>query len=360
MAFEATKREWSELYTFCRLLADGQIVVGTADAKADENSIRPIFGITREERDGNRLYRLKGDDVIVPVDGNKLTVARRTFGEIADKILAAMKIVDDTVACPDGVEEFLDELKIYNIESKTQERTNLGLKLWNPDSPVSGTIIRSRLSRMHSLLDGGRAANIKFELSGMKFANPMINKVNAVDGPNAVAERMLMIEQLGGILKYADVSDKVFRANLSMIDLHFPRLIAEMLRTMYLDGIMRTNELTAVMKQMNPLKIKDELITKHLFYEHKVKQLLVAATTGMRPAKIYTGLPSAIQSLILVDGKGTLLYYPTNNYELFSDFLFRNTRFEKGDLQKDHYGALEKENGVLYFKLNTKIGLIKR
>lgn len=361
MAFEATKREWSELYTFCRLLADGQIKMGTADAKADESNIRPVFGITREEREGNHLYRLKDEDVVFSIAGNKYSISRTRFGEIADKILSAMKgIVDDTMPSPDGVEEFLDELKIHNIDSRTQERINLGLKLWNADMPVSGTIIRSRLSRMHPLLDGGRAANIKFELSGMKFANPMINKVNAVDGPNAVVERMLMIEQLGGILKYADVADKVFRANLSMIDLHFPRLIAEMLRTMYLDGIMRTTELTTVMKQMNPLKIKDELITKHLFYEHKVKQLLIASATGMRPAKIYTGSPSAIQSLILVDGKGTLLYYPADDYDLFSEFLFRNTRFEKGDLQKDHYGILEKENGALYFRLNAKIGLVKR
>ncbi len=359
MAFEATKREWSELYTFCRLLVDGQIKIGTPDAKASESYI-PIHGITREEREGNRLYRFKGDDVIVPVAGNKLTIPRTIFGEIADKILSAMKIVDDTVPCPDGVEEFLDELQIYNIESKTQERINLGLKFWNVDAPATGTIIRSRLSRMLPLLDGGRAANIKYELSGMKFANPMVSKVNALDSPNAVVERMLLIEQLGGILKYADVSDKVFRANLSMIDLHFPRLLSEMLRTMQLDGIVRISELTAIMKQMNPLKIKDELINKHLFYEHKVKQLLVAATTGMRPAKIYTGLPSAIQGMILVDGKGTPLYYPTQEYDLFSEFLFKNTRFEKGDVHKDHYGTLEKENGILYFRLNTKIGLIKR
>ena len=33
MAFEATKREWGELYAFFRLLADGYVYAGTADAK---------------------------------------------------------------------------------------------------------------------------------------------------------------------------------------------------------------------------------------------------------------------------------------------------------------------------------------
>ena len=46
--------------------------------------------------------------------------------------------------------------------------------------------------------------------------------------------------------------------------------------------------------------------------------------------------------------------------QVMEDFLFRNTRLEKGSLDKDKYGFLEKENGVYYFKLNAKIGLVKR
>ena len=36
MAFEATKKEWCELYSFFRLLADGKVVLGTAEAKAGD------------------------------------------------------------------------------------------------------------------------------------------------------------------------------------------------------------------------------------------------------------------------------------------------------------------------------------
>lgn len=76
---------------------------------------------------------------------------------------------------------------------------------------------------MNPLLDGGRTANLKLEQSGVKFAVPTVNKVNALpESPTEVAERMMMIERLGGVLKYADVADRVFRCNLLMIDLHFP------------------------------------------------------------------------------------------------------------------------------------------
>ena len=36
MAFEATKREWGELYAFFRLLADGYVYAGTPDVKRNE------------------------------------------------------------------------------------------------------------------------------------------------------------------------------------------------------------------------------------------------------------------------------------------------------------------------------------
>ncbi|MEQ3146495.1 HpaII family restriction endonuclease, partial [Phocaeicola coprocola] len=42
------------------------------------------------------------------------------------------------------------------------------------------------------------------------------------------------------------------------------------------------------------------------------------------------------------------------------EWLLYNSRLEKGSTEKDKYGYLERENGVYYFKLNLKIGLLKR
>ena len=199
---------------------------------------------------------------------------------------------------------------------------------------------------MNPLLDGGRAANLKLEQSGVKFATPTVNKINALpESPNEVAERMMMIERLGGVLKYADVADRVFRSNLLMIDLHFPRVLTEMVRIMHLDGISRISELTEVIKQMNPLKIKDELINKHKFYEFKMKQFLMALVLGMRPAKIYNGLDSAVEGILLVDGNGEVLCYHKSEKQIMEDFLFLNTRLEKGSLEKDSDGDPDGSGG---------------
>ena len=56
MAFEATKREWGELYAFFRLLADGHVYAGTPDAKKNETMSWPVAMVQREEHDGTRQY----------------------------------------------------------------------------------------------------------------------------------------------------------------------------------------------------------------------------------------------------------------------------------------------------------------
>ena len=63
MAFEATKRELGELYTFFRLLADGKVFGGTPKAQKDDRKCWPIALIQREEHDGTRRYYIEEEDI---------------------------------------------------------------------------------------------------------------------------------------------------------------------------------------------------------------------------------------------------------------------------------------------------------
>ena len=361
MSFQATKREIGEIYTFFRLLADGRVASGTPDLSDTSPAYKPIALIEREEHDGTRRYYVEKGDVRVSGAGGEVHFPRTDFAEAAGLLLKLLKQPGEEVDVPDVLENFLNAVRIYDLEAKTDDRTDLRIAFWHPQAPLAGYVVRCRLAPMNPLLDGGRTANLKFEQTGVKFAVPTVNKINASpEGPAEVAERMRLIERLGGVLKYNDVADRVFRCNLLMIDLHFPRLLAEMVRLMHLEGITRISELTALMRDINPLKIKDELIRKHGFYEYKVKQFLLALALGMRPAKIYTGQASAIDGMLLTDGEGRVYSYDRSAPDVFAAFLYRHTRLEKGALEKDKYGFLERENGVWYFKLNAKIGFIKR
>ena len=103
MAFEATKKEWCELYTFFRLLADGRVALGTAEAKAGD-IFWPVAMIQREEHDGTRRYYIEEETIRIEGETGVKTMSREDFGIVADLILKAVKSSSENdVTSPDEI-----------------------------------------------------------------------------------------------------------------------------------------------------------------------------------------------------------------------------------------------------------------
>ena len=101
MAFTATKREVGEIYTFFRLLADGFVTTGTAQATASDVQW-PIAMLQREEHDGTRRYVLDGEEIhvikgkvdkkgIFTADGEETHLLRADFEGAAQLLLGLLK-----------------------------------------------------------------------------------------------------------------------------------------------------------------------------------------------------------------------------------------------------------------------------
>lgn len=358
---EATRREANELYTFFSLLRQGSIHYADAEGNPAGSPV-PIVAIHRKEHDGMRRYIVEDNDIHVVGEKMDECFPREDFGAAADFILAAMKGAE-SVDLSD-IEGFLDAIQLYDMEAQTDDRTDLHLQLWSLDGgPIVGIRIQSRLCGYLPLLDGGRTANIKFEQTGVRFSQPAVHKINWSDDPDNLAEvarRMLYIESLGGVLKYSDVADRVFRSNLLMIDTNLPRILASMLRTLHIDGVTKLDEHLPLLDERNPLKVKDELVRKHGFYAHKLRELLLACAWGMRPAKQWNGGESAIGGYIFVDQQGEMVLFDRTHENTFAEYLLHHARLEKSLPDDDKYGYLERENGSYYLKLNLKIGLSKK
>ncbi len=374
MAFEATKREWSELYVLFKLLVEGTITEGSSDGQPLETaSSRMITSVIRSEQAGIRHYHIMEQKIeitttahaeknIESAEGQKTvqTFPRHEFRQMLPHLLDRLRQEGERVEATEEIEQFLDRIALYDLHALTQDVSDLQILFADAGEVKAGCKVWSRIPHATRVLDGGRAANLKLEQTGAKFASPEVAKINAMDTAQPVADRMRLIGQLGGILKYNEPADRVFRANLAMIDLHLGRLLTEMVRLMHEEGIVRMSDLTERMKILNPLKINTDLIEKHHYYAYKIKQLLCAVALGMRPAKIYTGVERTPDFFILMNTDGSLVSYPVSNRTLWSDFLFRNTRLEKTPPGKAKYGLLERENGKYYFKLNLKISFTKR
>ena len=103
MAFEATKRELGELYTFFRLLADGKVSLGTPQVRKDEAKCWPIAMVQREEHDGTRRYYIEQENIRIVsgtvektgtftvADKEEQNIPREDFGGAAELILELLK-----------------------------------------------------------------------------------------------------------------------------------------------------------------------------------------------------------------------------------------------------------------------------
>lgn len=361
MAFEATKQEWSEFYVFLRLLGEGRVFLGDRKGKKFRSVFWPITYVEREEYRGTRRYYVEGENIRMVREKEETTIPKIEFLNLAQQILEAIEgTPSDPVSSPIEVEAFMRKYEILDLQAETQDRTDLAISFWNPRKRADGFIVRSRLGAMQPLLAGGRAANIKYQLTANRFSVPTVENINAIESNNTVRDRMLRIEELGGKLKYDEVADKVFRSNLQMFDGQMGRILGEMARFMHLKEIAKVSELVAEIEESNPLKISHELLVKHQYYRFKVKQFLYACALGMRPAKIYRGNDSAIQGMIFVGADGVPICYHQSEEELFMEFLFTNTRLERGILERDKHGSLDRDHGEYFFRLNIQVGLTKK
>ena len=353
---KASRREANELYTLFHLLAEGKIAMGDAQGKPAREV--PIAFVRRQEHDGPRHYLINETEVRIQGAQKDVRYPREDFA-IAAKFLLQELQKNTEVLQLDDLERFLDALKIFDMEAQTEDRTDLHVALWDVKNPQLGLRIQSKLCGYLPLLDGGRTANLKWEQTGIRFSAPAVNKINSTEHPENVAEvarRILYIQSLGGVLKYDDVADKIFRSNLLMLDTNLPRILGTMVMTLHLDGTSKVDELVKVLEEKNPLKLKDELVRKHGIYEYKVRQFLLASAWGMRPGKMFTGRASAINGYLMVDQQGDMLLYSRQDEQTFSDYLLTHTRLEKSLPDEDKYGYLERENGAYYMKLNVKLG----
>lgn len=397
--FTISRKEWIELVALMKVMSKPKLSWSNNKGLPIKGRTARLECIQRKEINGFRTYRRIEEAVEEvptqlieitcvrenPEEGGKpiterLTVEADLWTDAANHAAELLRTAPSTaeggndalLEVDDAMEAFLDDIQMQSIGGISEGPFHILLGVNGQKTAVTGVLNRCG-SVTTRLLDGGRAANLKLLQTGTRFAQPMAQKVN-YEGEEVLAEsknsteaisrvvrdRMVMIERMGSSLKYEDVADKVFRCNLAMIDLHMGRLLTEMVRMSYLEDLTRVDELLLRINEENPLKVKSELIEKHHYYEHKLRQLLFACLGGMRPAKIFTGIDNLPAFFLLLTPDGTPVLFDAADRDLLSRFLQLNSRLERGSLEKDHYGVLERENNQYFFKLNLKLALTKR
>lgn len=357
MAITGNKGEWSEIYTLFKLLGDKQVYAGDAELNKIENLFYPILKILRNEQKNNYEYFVNNDIVVVLEDGRELLRKNVSdFLKKAKSLLAIIQTSKGTFTAPE-IEEFMSEIHCKSLKAKSQDKTDIRIiihDLRTGMTPSLGFSIKSQVGSNSTLLNAGKTTNFCYKIAGCSLSETEIDTINNISTKQKILDRVRVILEKKGTLKFVDMDDTTFKNNLVLIDSMLPQIVAEILFRCYSIGEYDLKKNTIEISKKNPLNY--DTSGGHIYYEHKIKSLLVASALGMVPHTTWNGKYDANGGYLVVKEDGDILCYHFYDRNLFEEYLYKNTKLETPSSSRYEFGEVFKgEDGNLYFKLNLQI-----
>ena len=347
--------EWSEIYTFFKLLADGKLHASNADLSLNPSSYYPIVKIIRQQKNFTYEYVLDDTSVSISTDAGSVairTITREDFANAAKNLLSAIGVAQATFAVP-TVDEILEKSGITSLKEPHSDKGDISLVAH--DSRVNKDIdfsfsIKSQLGSASTLLNASGATNFKFGIVG-ELTNQEItdlNKLGPKDLLRDLASKNIKIELF-------EMHNQQFETNLKMIDSQMPQIIASLMLAYYSGRGTTLADLVKVITaddQLNYGKAASEI------YSHKVKTMLTDVALGMTPSRRWTGDYDATGGYIIVKSDGEIVCFHAYNREAFKDYLLNTTKMETASRSRHDFGHLYRDGKNLQIDLNLQIRFI--
>lgn len=361
MAITGNKGEWSELYAFFRLLGDGKVHAGDANLKKLE-TYYPILDIIRQEL--NNIFNYKpyheGNIVIITADGKEYRkIPMKEFLDESSSLLDAIKEASGRAFEVPNTEKFMNKIGCTRVTAPSDDKADIHVVIYDMHTGMKhnqGFSIKSQLGSPSTLLNADKSTNITYLVTGREMSEIEMNEINAIKDH---LPRIAALFNRGYQLAYTDVDNKIFKNNLCFLDCCMPQFIAEcLIADSQINDRSTIKNITEAVAQKNPLNYCGSNILT--FYEHKMKVLLIDAALGMTPAKVWNGRYRADGGYLVVKKDGDIVCYHFYNRNDVEDYLYNNTRIERGSRTRHHFGSLYRDSdGKVYIKLNLQIRFLK-
>jgi hypothetical protein len=230
-------------------------------------------------------------------------------------------------------------------------KSDLFLNVLDPLSGASGLqgyTIKSFLGSSPTLFNAGLATNFTFSFEP-RVSLAELKRLNGLP----IREMCRALVNSGHILKLT-ANHEVFGSNLSVLDSRMTEIVSQSLVAYYSmrcgrDG--RLQSIAAHLAAHNPMCVKNP----EIFYHHKLKDLLEAATYGMVPSRPWDGKRSAPGGLLLVEPDGELTCIPAGHSDEHREYLLRSTKFETGSRRRHKFGSITEDSSGCHLTLNLQI-----
>ncbi|MDD3899852.1 MAG: HpaII family restriction endonuclease [Dysgonamonadaceae bacterium] len=350
------KGEWSEIYVFLKLLADGRLDAADANLNVIPNIYYPIIKILRQENNKELEYCIKDEIRVFDENKNELIhIPVIEFINNSKLLFSYLRSSQGRSFAFEDIEDFLNSIKIFTLSATSTDKSDINLVVHDLKTglePKLGFSIKSMIGKDATLFNAGSTTNFIYEI--IVNDQIVIDEINAIQTKPKIANRIQKIRENGCSICFRNIQSDTLQLNLQLIDSDLPKILAELIILKYTSPgdssiALLVNQLTI----NNPLNFN--LSQGHPFYEYKIKNFLTDSALGMTPAAKWNGNYDATGGLIIVKENGDLVCYHIYNHNEFQDYLFNNTRLEQASTSRYGFGDLYQENGKLFIKLNLQV-----
>lgn len=350
--------EWSEIYVFLKLLADGQLFSADENLNKIPTLFYPILEILRNDAIGPRHYVRDAKILIVDPVKKKvlLEVEIAQFVAASKLLLAKIKQSASSSFEVKEITAFLQTIDVQSLKARSADKRDITVIVHdsrtNMDAPL-GFSIKSNLGSPSTLLNPGKTTNFIYRIEGDPFTTEEIQQINAIDTGSKVRDRLVAIRDAGRQVEYFGMENRNFNLNLQMIDTVMPDIVAEMVLLFFSGQGNSIKDLVDLLEENNPLDF--DLGLEHPLYQYKMKALLTDIALGMTPAASWKGKYDATGGYIIVKDDGDILCYHIYNRNEFQTYLLDNTRLDTPSTTRYEYATVYSEGDRQFIKLNLQV-----
>jgi hypothetical protein len=383
------KGEWSEIYVFLKLLAEGKLNAADANLNAIPGVYYPIIKILRQEAAEKREFVINGSIEII--DGNTdkkvLTVSVLDFIQKSQELFGYLKTATGRSFSFPAIESFINSIDVKSLAAVKTDKADIRVVVHDMNTglkPTLGFSIKSMIGKDSTLFNPAAGTNFIFKILKPEGLILDFKKINTDTllfsqlnkSSSKIALRLNELEQLNCKIVFQKIQSDNLELNLQLIDSQLPEILSHLIYCKFKNGKSKLTDLLKEIKLKNPLGFN---ISKgHPFYDYKIKNFLTESALGMTPESVWTGKYDATGGIIIVKDNGDLVCYHIYNKNEFEDYLINHTKLEQASTSEDDlnpgfaknakskpapkpykYGWIYEESGELFMKLNLQIRFTK-
>lgn len=375
--FSGNKGEWSEPYVVLRLLADGKLCQADKDLLPSPNEFSHILEVIR----GDTTATVQNGGVVVfsHVDGfgqkHAVQTHREDLLKQANRLFRSIGSVKDSKGAFELPREVPD-LRFYGFKRLTNPaprnikitKRDLRLKLDGARTGLAtlGFSVKSELGAPPTLLNASEPTNIVYRVKGLTKEHA--ESINNISGSRKIMKRCKAIKHFSSSINYDSYNSDIFADNLEVVDSALPEMLADLVKVHYFQQILlpRPAKKSGTFREGDKLSKAVELLgqtekyvskTRKNFCEIKIKRFLRACALGLMPSEVWNGIDDASGGYIIVLPDGRLVALYVYNTNLFEQYLYESTIFERASTTRHNYMKLvpDSQSGDYLLKLNLQI-----